>query len=101
GCLILTMPNQESLRSLLSLIFRKHFVAFQDRSYPAHITALLRLDLLRICRESSFSAPTFLYTNSGAVPKITSIRWQQISSKLFCGRLFSDNLVMIAYREDR
>ena len=48
GHLLLTTPNQESLRSLASLVLRGHFVDFLDGSYPAHITALVRRDFERI-----------------------------------------------------
>src|SRR5207237_559742 len=39
GTLVLSTPNQESIRSLLSLMLFGHFVAFLETSYPAHITA--------------------------------------------------------------
>src|SRR5215831_13967592 len=55
GKLVLTMPNQENVRSFLTLIFRGHFASFQDQDYPAHITALLRTDLIRMCQETGFS----------------------------------------------
>src|SRR5262249_38402402 len=45
GKLVLTMGNQENVRSFLTLIFRGHFASFQEQGYPAHITALLRTDL--------------------------------------------------------
>ena len=51
GKLVLTMPNQENVRSFSTLIFRGQFASFQEE-HPAHITALLRVDLIRRCRES-------------------------------------------------
>jgi len=42
GTLILSTPNNESIRSLMALLVRGHYVAFLDSCYPAHITALLR-----------------------------------------------------------
>jgi SAM-dependent methyltransferase len=39
GVLIVTTPNQESVRSIAGLLMGGHFVAFLGRSYPAHITA--------------------------------------------------------------
>jgi 2-polyprenyl-3-methyl-5-hydroxy-6-metoxy-1,4-benzoquinol methylase len=68
GELLLTTPNQESIRSLASLIVRGHHVAFLEESYPAHLTALLRRDLMRLCSEAGFDAPRFRYTDAGAVP---------------------------------
>lgn len=98
GRLLLTTPNQESIRSLAALIFRGHFVAFLDGSYPAHITALLRTDFERICVEAGFEAPRFWYTDSGGIPKIPSLCWQKVSFGLLRGRLFSDNLVVLTSR---
>ncbi|HEY4989092.1 MAG TPA: methyltransferase domain-containing protein [Opitutaceae bacterium] len=92
GLLVLTTPNQESLRSYCALIGSGHFAGFLGQSYPAHITALLRLDLVRIGRESGFGAPGFFYTNSGGLPKFPHVSWQRVSAGLLRGRLFSDNV---------
>jgi 2-polyprenyl-3-methyl-5-hydroxy-6-metoxy-1,4-benzoquinol methylase len=94
GHLLISTPNQESIRSLASLVVRGHFVAFLDSSYPAHLTALLRLDLQRLCAEAGFAAPRFFFTDDGAIPMLTSLRWQTISLGLLRGRLFSDNLLL-------
>jgi 2-polyprenyl-3-methyl-5-hydroxy-6-metoxy-1,4-benzoquinol methylase len=95
GLLVLTMPNQESIRSYIGLLFGGHFTHFLGACYPAHITALVRLDLIRICQETGLLQPTFLFTNSGGIPKLPSLSWQTISFGLLCGRFFSDNLVMV------
>jgi 2-polyprenyl-3-methyl-5-hydroxy-6-metoxy-1,4-benzoquinol methylase len=95
GTLILTMPNQESIRSIVGLIFGGHFTNFLGNCYPAHITALLREDLRRICSETGFEPPKFAFTNEGAVPKLTFLSWQTISFGLLRGRLFSENVAMI------
>jgi 2-polyprenyl-3-methyl-5-hydroxy-6-metoxy-1,4-benzoquinol methylase len=95
GKLVLTMPNQENVRSFLTLIFRGHFASFQEQDYPAHITALLRADLIRMCQETGFSEPYFYYTNCGWMPKARTT-WQKASLNLLRGRLFSDNLGMAA-----
>ncbi len=92
GRLILTTPNQESLRSLLGLLGGRHFASFLGASYPAHITALLEMDLIRICRETGFADPDFHYSNSGRIPKMTRFRWPPFLR----GRFFSDNLAMVA-----
>lgn len=96
GELLLTMPNQESIRSYAGLIVGGHFTLFLGRCYPAHITALLRLDLVRICDETGFTAPSFYYSGYGGIPKLPQITWQRISSGLLRGRLFSDNVAMIS-----
>lgn len=98
GGLLLTTPNQESIRSLASLILRGHHVAFLDESYPAHLTALVRRDLERLCKEVGFEPPTFSYTDNGAVPKWTCLTWQRLSFGLLRGRWFSDNLVAVTRR---
>ena len=98
GLLVLTMPNQESIRSYLALMFVGHFVQFTGQSYPAHITALLRMDLRRICAETGFAAPEFSYTNEGGLPKLPVVTWQTVSFGLLRGRLFSDNLAMVTRR---
>ena len=98
GVLVLTMPNQESLRSYGGLLVRGHFTQFLGDCYPAHITALLRLDLVRLCAEAGFTRPRFAYTDQGAVPAATGVSWQEASAGLLRGRLFSDNLGMAARR---
>jgi len=98
GRLLLTTPNQESIRSLASLIVRGHHVAFLDESYPAHLTALVRKDLERLCLEAGFEPPVFSYTDDGAVPKWTSLTWQSLSGGRLRGRWFSDNLVAVTRR---
>ena len=95
GQLIVTTPNQESIRAFVSLLFKGHFVAFLDSCYPAHITALLRKDFDRICRECDFESPLFVYTDSGGIPGIPRILWQQITFNLLNGRLFSDNVMIM------
>lgn len=96
GLLVLTMPNQESLRSYVSLVAHGHFTAFRGSDYPAHITALLRLDLLRMASESGFAEPHIGYVGQGAIPGLPRLSWQQISFGLLRGRLFSDNLTFTA-----
>jgi 2-polyprenyl-3-methyl-5-hydroxy-6-metoxy-1,4-benzoquinol methylase len=97
GLLVLTMPNQESIRSYAGLIFAGHFTHFLGACYPAHITALLRLDLSRLCAESGFGPPAFRFTDDGAIPKLARVHWQQVSFGLLRGRLFSDNVCMSAH----
>lgn len=96
GRVVLTTPNQESLRSLLSLLVTGHFVAFQDSCYPAHITALLCTDLRRIFGEAGFEDIKFSFTDYGGIPKCPRITWQQITLGVLKGRWFSDNVVLQA-----
>jgi 2-polyprenyl-3-methyl-5-hydroxy-6-metoxy-1,4-benzoquinol methylase len=94
GILVLSTPNQESLRSYITLITSGHFAAFRNTSYPAHITALLREDFVRLCEETSLAPPNFQYTNVGRIPTLTRYCWQQFSLGLLKGRLFSDNVAI-------
>lgn len=93
GLLVLTTPNQESLRSYAGLVFGGHFASFLGASYPAHITALLRMDFERICSEAGFGKPRFAYSGDGRIPKLTHWCWQKFFP-LLRGRLFSDNFGM-------
>lgn len=99
GTVIITTPNQESIRSYCALIVGGHFAGFLGASYPAHITALLRMDLHRIAIECGFQAPHFTYTGKGGLPKAPGVTWQEISFNGLRGRLFSDNLVMHVRKE--
>ena len=98
GTLVLSTPNNESIRSLLALLMRGRYVAFLDSCYPAHITALLRKDLVRILTEAGFSDVRFHFTNRGGLPKLPTVSWQQISLGLLKGCRFSDNVIATARR---
>jgi 2-polyprenyl-3-methyl-5-hydroxy-6-metoxy-1,4-benzoquinol methylase len=95
GRLILSTPNNESIRALVSLLLRGHFVAFDDSSYPAHITALVRKDLVRILTEAGFSGVRLSFTNYGCLPTMRTT-WQQISFGRLRGCRFSDNVIATA-----
>lgn len=95
GVVIMSTPNNESWRSILSLLFRGHFVAFTGPSYPAHITALLTDDIERIMREAGFEHLDFRFTNHGCIPKLTSMTWQRASFGKLRGLRYSDNIVCI------
>lgn len=95
GQVIVSTPNNESWRSLLSYWKRGHFVAFTDTSYPAHITALNRKDLLRAAREAGFYFIDWAYTNRGCLPGFTKRTWQGVSLGLLRGLRYSDNLFVI------
>ncbi|USN48423.1 MAG: methyltransferase domain-containing protein [Pseudobdellovibrionaceae bacterium] len=96
GHLIMSTPNNESLRSLLALFLRGHFVSFSDRDYPAHITALLGQDLQRVLKEAGFKNIQTYYSESGVLPKFTNITWQTASFGLLGGQRFSDNVFVVA-----
>jgi hypothetical protein len=49
----------------MALLLGEHCIAFLDSCYPAHVTALLRKDLVRILTEARFSVLRFHFTNYG------------------------------------
>jgi 2-polyprenyl-3-methyl-5-hydroxy-6-metoxy-1,4-benzoquinol methylase len=64
GRVFLTTPNADSWRSLVTLALKGHHQEFTDENYPAHITALVGLDLKRILTEAGFEAIKFEYALS-------------------------------------
>lgn len=98
GLLLVTTPNNESLRSQVNLLCRGHFAAFGPDSYPAHITPLLRIDLLRASQEAGFVDQHFAWSNHGTIPGLPRYRWQSLAGAAARGRLFSDNLMMVGRR---
>lgn len=98
GILVASTPNNQSWRSILSYIFREHFVAFTNSSYPAHITAMNKTDLSRMCDEAGFSKVDFAYTDKGTLPKWTRYTWQDLSAQFFRGMRYSDNIIVVAQK---
>jgi 2-polyprenyl-3-methyl-5-hydroxy-6-metoxy-1,4-benzoquinol methylase len=98
GWVVVTTPNQQSLLSLLSLIVKGQFAAFQEADYPAHLTALLEIDLKRIATESGLTDIAFSYSHQGRVI-FTPKHYPKIFAGLF-PRAFSDNLVVIGRKPD-
>lgn len=96
GRVVLTTPNNESIRAILSLIFRRHFVAFVGGTYPAHITALLQSDIRHALDEAGFTVERFFFTNEGVVPRFTRVTWQRVSRGRLGGLRFSDNFGCVA-----
>lgn len=99
GVLIMSTPNNETLRSLVALALRGNFVAFLESSYPAHITALTKMDLERVLLEAGFEQPKFYFTKRGSLPGWTKLTWQEISFGLLNGIRFSDNIVISARKK--
>ena len=95
GALVMSTPNVESTRSILSLFARGHHAAFTGKSYPAHITPLTRLDVERVLTEAGFGDVRFSWSGFGLVPTL-SVSWQQLSGGILAGMRFSDNLVATA-----
>jgi 2-polyprenyl-3-methyl-5-hydroxy-6-metoxy-1,4-benzoquinol methylase len=95
GWLIVTTPNQLSLHSVLSLVLRGYFAAFAEAPglYPAHLSALVEIDLLRMARELGLDDGRIAYTNRGRIT-LTPWHWPWPLR----GRRFSDNLCLVARR---
>jgi SAM-dependent methyltransferase len=92
GWIVVTTPNQLNLRSLLTLIVRHRFAAFQDVDYPAHLTALLEIDLLRMASEVGLTDVTVQYTGRGVMP-MSARCYPEALSRLW-PRALSDNLLV-------
>lgn len=93
GWVVVTTPNQLSLLSLLTLVIKKRFSAFQDVHYPAHLTALLEVDLKRIAAEAGLSQVSVVYSLEGRLV-LTPWHFPHFLGRLF-PRALSDNLLLI------
>jgi 2-polyprenyl-3-methyl-5-hydroxy-6-metoxy-1,4-benzoquinol methylase len=98
GLVIVTTPNQLSLLSLLTLIVKKRFSAFQDVHYPAHLTALLEVDLKRIAAESRLKDVSVAYSLEGRMA-LTPWHYPRLLAQLF-PRALSDNLLLVGRKRD-
>jgi 2-polyprenyl-3-methyl-5-hydroxy-6-metoxy-1,4-benzoquinol methylase len=93
GAVIVTTPNQLSLLSLMTLVAKQRFAMFQDVHYPAHLTALLEIDLRRIAAEAGLADISVRYTCQGRIPK-TPWHYPGAISRLW-PRGLSDNLLLV------
>jgi 2-polyprenyl-3-methyl-5-hydroxy-6-metoxy-1,4-benzoquinol methylase len=96
GWIVVTTPNQLSLLSKFTLLVKDQFNAFQAASYPAHRTALLKIDLIRMATESGLSEIAVEYTNRGRMP-FSGRHWPWYMR----GRHFSDNVLLVARKPHR
>jgi 2-polyprenyl-3-methyl-5-hydroxy-6-metoxy-1,4-benzoquinol methylase len=96
GWVAITTPNQLSLLSLLCLIGKGVFGAFQDGDYPAHRTALLEIDLRRIAAECGLEQVAVEYTRWGRLP-LTPWHYPAAIATL-APRRFSDNVALVGRR---
>ncbi len=93
GWVIVTTPNQLSLLSLLTLVVKHRFAAFQDADYPSHLTALLEIDLRRIAAECGLIDISIEYSHQGRLV-LTPWHYPRFLSQLI-PRTLSDNLLLI------
>jgi len=92
GWVIVTTPNQLSLLSRATLLAKGEHNAFRDASYPAHITALLEVDLRRIAAECGLEEVAVAFSGSGRVAG-TGGHYPGWLSRLW-PRGLSDNLLL-------
>jgi 2-polyprenyl-3-methyl-5-hydroxy-6-metoxy-1,4-benzoquinol methylase len=96
GWIFLTTPNQRSLLSLATLVVKGRFSHFQDVHYPAHLTALLDVDLVRIATEVGLERVTIQYTTTGRIV-FTARHYPRWLSRAF-PRALSDNVMLAGQR---
>jgi 2-polyprenyl-3-methyl-5-hydroxy-6-metoxy-1,4-benzoquinol methylase len=101
GTVIISTPNNESVRAIATLWIQGQFVSFGQSNYPYHKTALLRTDLDRLLGEAGFERREFFYSNRGGLPKKPSLTWQRISGGWLAGKRFSDNIFAMARKASR
>ena len=94
GWIVMTNPNLLSALSLLTLVTRQRFNAFQDEAYPLMITPVLEADLLRMAQENGLIESRIFYACSGRIA-FTTQRYPKWLWEKF-PRVFSDNLGIIA-----
>jgi SAM-dependent methyltransferase len=93
GWVVVTTPNQLSLLSKLALVVRNEFPAFRGSNYPAHLTALLEVDLRRIAAECGWVAVAVAYSGDGRLPG-TARHWPRWLCRRF-PRALSDNFLVV------
>jgi hypothetical protein len=79
--------------SLLTLLVKQQFQAFQDSGYPAHLTVLLEVNLKRVATECGLTATAIDYSLHGRIP-LTAKHYPRMIARLF-PRLLSDNVLLI------
>ena len=93
GWVAVTTPNQLSLLSKLGLLLRNEFPHFRGANYPAHLTALLEIDLRRIAAECGLADVAVAYSGRGRMPGVRW-HWPGFLSRL-ARRALSDNVLVI------
>lgn len=94
GLLVVSTPNQLSGLSMLTLAIKRRHAAFQDVHYPAHITALLEVDLVRMAAEAGLIDACIHYTHFGRI--VFTPRHYPRSLARWFPRLMSDNIILVA-----
>jgi 2-polyprenyl-3-methyl-5-hydroxy-6-metoxy-1,4-benzoquinol methylase len=98
GTVVVTTPNQLSLLSKMTLMLKNRFCAFQDVHYPAHITALLEIDLIRIASACGLENLSISYSNKGRIV-FTALHYPRTISRLW-PRAMSDNICLTGTKRE-
>jgi 2-polyprenyl-3-methyl-5-hydroxy-6-metoxy-1,4-benzoquinol methylase len=93
GSVCVTTPNQLSLLSLLTLVLKRRHSAFQNVHYPAHLTALLEIDLRRMAAECGLDDVATAYSGHGRLV-LTAWHYPLVLARIFPQSL-SDNVLLI------
>ena len=96
GWVVVTTPNQLSGLSLLTLLLKRRFAAFQDSMYPMHRTALLEIDLVRAMRAAGLERIEVAFSHHGRLP-LTGAHYPAAVARLW-PRGLSDNVLVIGRR---
>jgi 2-polyprenyl-3-methyl-5-hydroxy-6-metoxy-1,4-benzoquinol methylase len=96
GTIVVSTPNQVSLLSLLTVLTRHRFNAFQDRDYPAHRTALLEVDLRRMAEECRLVRIETAFTARGRVPLVAAHYPHWLARRF--PRALSDNVLLVGQK---
>lgn len=100
GWIVVSTPNQLSLLSKMCLVLKNQFAAFQEAPglYPAHLTALLEMDLLRMATECGLTNSSIAYSQQGRVPG-APWHYPRLLSRLL-PRALSDNVLLLARKPE-
>lgn len=94
GRALVSTPNVESIRSIISYIVRGHHSAFGPKDYPAHISYYTEFDLKNILGEiGQLNLEKIVYIKNGRIPG-SKLQWKKIIPFL-SGKRFSDNFLLI------
>jgi SAM-dependent methyltransferase len=93
GWVVVTTPNQLSWLSLATLLAKQRFSAFQESQYPAHISALLEVDLMRIFAECGLQEVETHFSEQGRIV-FTARHYPRMLARL-APRRFSDNMLIV------
>jgi 2-polyprenyl-3-methyl-5-hydroxy-6-metoxy-1,4-benzoquinol methylase len=96
GTVLISTPNQVSLLSLVTVVTKHRFNAFQDRDYPAHRTALLEIDLRRMAEECRLVRVETRFTARGRL-LLTSAHYPRWLAERF-PRALSDNVLLVGQK---